>query len=75
MEKQKNSSFNINTFEILGIWDPFPEENFTGQPEYILPEYEISDDIDLVYSHMRLAKHMCSPSCLYIPTKEMMFKI
>ena len=75
MNDQKNSSFNINTFEILGILDPFPRENFSGQPEYILPEYEKSDDIDPVYSHMRLAKHMNSPLCVYIPSKEMMFKI
>ena len=71
MGEQKNSSFNINTFEMLGIWDPFPLENYSGQPEYRQPAH----DVDLVYSHMRLAKKMCSPLCVYIPTKEIMFKI
>ena len=72
------TSFNVNCFLQLGIDDPFPEddEKYEGSLDDVDPSiFQLpKTPTDLVYQQGRFIEGF-SPYCVYIPRKEIMFKI
>lgn len=68
-------TFVINSFEQLGIMDPFCFEKHVQREDepdaFQLPETPYQD----IYPESRLNDPECSPSEIYIPRKEIMFKL
>ena len=60
----------VNDWEDIGIADPFPNEDSTNNISFAMPE---KCDI-FVYSESRLIEDT-SPYCIFIPRKEVMFKM
>ena len=60
----------INTFKCLGYKDPFPNES-KFESDWRPPA---SSD-DLVYDHSRLKNDTIPPFLIYLPRKELMFKL
>ena len=78
MDDTKLMNFNILSFTQIGLEDPFPadEDLYDGSWDDIAPEvYKIPmKPTDLVYKRDRyFAEH--SPLHIYIPRKEIMFKL
>ena len=76
---QTLKSHNINSFYILGISDPFPED--TPQLRRALKKVAVPDESllfesedQLVYESSRYVLSY-SPYMVYIPRKELMFKM
>ena len=65
----------MNSFLQMGFEDPFPNEDLTIIGSYDDDSYKIPTHAgDLVYSECRYIKGN-SPLCVYIPRKELMFKL
>ena len=67
----------MNTFESIRWPDPFPEDNETFEFNYknfSNINSAPSDTNDNVYPSKRMLKNIC-PSMIYVPSKEMMFKM
>lgn len=59
--------FNINSFQQIGMADPFPTEN---KVNFEIPRAHT----DMVYGQSRYRKDN-SPHTLYIPSRKLLFKI
>ena len=69
-------SWKINSFEQIGIHDPFPLENPSDQqdmPENFQSVRESSQEE--VYDSDRMNSQFGSPAMIYIPRKELMIKM
>ena len=70
--------FNVNTFRQICIEDPFPDDDkvVKGSLDDVDDSiFKVPNDVgDLIYGKSRFLKHM-SPWQVYIPRKEIMFKI
>jgi len=64
----------VNNLKTIGLPDPFPyeEENIVAQGD--LPRPDANDQIPNVYRKGRYIKGN-SPYCLYIPNRDLMFKL
>ena len=71
--KTKVESFNINTFQSIGFVDPFPKEERANRYRGGLPA-EVDGQIAPVYPADRYVEEY-SPYCLYIPPRDIMFKL
>lgn len=68
------NKFLINTFQSIGITDPFPDDLILQEQDIQLhANSEITID-NLVYPKARYAKGQ-SPLMIYIPSKQIMLKI
>jgi len=68
-------SYNMNSFLQMGLEDPFPSDDLTIIGSYDDDDYKIPACVhDNVYSDCRYYES-CSPLCIYIPRKELMFKL
>ena len=67
--------FNINNLETIGLPDPFPyeEKNIIAEGRLPLPDSK-TGVIPNVYRPHRYMKGN-SPYCVYIPNKDIMFKL
>ena len=65
---ERAKSFNIWSFEEIGMFDPFPEEPM--ETNFSVPQSEE----DLVY---RIDRYIDgeSPKCIYVPSKLILWKI
>jgi hypothetical protein len=65
----ENQPYNINSFQQVGMAEPFPDDDF-GKSDFIIPKVKE----DLVYDESRFKKGE-SPKCIYVPSPILMFKI
>lgn len=70
--------FNINSFLQVGIEDPFPDDDlkYAGSLDDVDPDlFKLPDHpMHLVYDQCRYIQGL-SPYCIYIPRREIMFKL
>ena len=68
-------SYVIGSFHKIGWNDPFAHEELNSDLESEIPKPELNIEIDTpVYNLKRLVPGM-SPSCLWMPKKELMVKL
>ena len=69
--------FNINSFTQIGLEDPFPDDDkfIKGSLDDVDPKVYFMPQVptDLVYQKQRFTA--TSPTCVYIPRKEIMLKL
>ena len=71
----KEKNFLINSFWDIGLADPFPDEYNFGSVKFLKSDLKLLQlKISLMYAEERYTSEY-SPSCIYIPNKEIMLKL
>ena len=75
MVQSSPQNYFINTFEQLGMPDPFPEEVYAFHAN--VPGIDAAPRLysDAVYEEYKTNREDSSPMCLFIPRQELMLKL